>query len=78
LFNSKFFFVIVFLTTLALGAALYFQVEEMMKYNLLKKLDKKYLSSTFTGGGATETAPAEDADAEKKESTDTAKTDDKE
>lgn len=58
MFNSKLFCVIVVLTTLAFGAALYFQVEEMIKYDLLTKLDKQYLSGTFTGGVA-KTVPAE-------------------
>jgi len=76
LFNSKVFCIIIALTAIVLGAAIYLQVQEMMQYDLLAKLDKKYLSGTFTGTSATE-APA--ADAEKKDdSADTTKKDDKE
>ena len=80
MFNSKFFFVIVFLTSIVLGAAVYLQVQEMMKYDLLEKLKTEYLSGIL-GDGSSE--PAEEADESKKEdeskkdSADTAKKDDK-
>lgn len=80
MFDSKVFCVIIFLTALALGAAVYFQTMEMMEYKLLTKLDKQYLSGTFTGDGATESAKDAEApkdDTAKKEATDTAKKDDK-
>ncbi len=77
MFDSKVFCVIIFLTALALGAAVYFQTMEMMEYKLLTKLDKQYLSGTFTGGGAAESAEAPKDDTAKKEATDTAKKDDK-
>jgi hypothetical protein len=83
MFNSKAFCVILLLTTLGLGASLYFQVQEMMEYDLLTKLDKQYLSGTFSGGGTAaepvkdDEAAKEDADATKKEAADTAKNDDK-
>ena len=81
MFNSKIFFVIVFLTALVLGAVLYLQVDEMMQYKLLTKLDKQYLSGTFTGGAAA--APAEEDTAKKDDESeekadDTAKKDDNE
>lgn len=79
MFNSKVFCVIIVLTTIALGAAVYLQVQEMMEYNLLVKLDKQYLSGTFTGDGDTSTddEPAADADGKKEDTADTAKKDDK-
>jgi len=68
MFNSKAFCVIVVLSTLVLGAAVYFQVQEMMEYKLLTKLDKQYLSGTFSGGGdAAEPAVKKDEAAEKDE-----------
>ena len=70
MFNSKVFCIIVVLTAIALGAAVYLQVQEMMEYNLLAKLDKQYLSGTFTGS-------ADDADSKKDDTTDTSKKDDK-
>ena len=80
MFNSKVFCIIVVLTAIALGAAVYLQVQEMMEYNLLAKLDKQYLSGTFTGAGDTAAEPAEPATDEdsKKDDTaaDTAKKDD--
>ena len=67
MFNSKVFCVIVVLSTLVLGASLYFQTQEMMEYGLLTKLDKQYLSGTFTGdGGTVEPAAKEDEPAEDK------------
>ena len=80
MFNSKAFFVIVVLTTIALGAAVYLQVQEMIEYDLLAKLDKQYLSGTFTGDGAVEPAEPDKTDDTAKDDTttgDTAKTDDK-
>ena len=77
MFDSKVFFVIIFLTALALGAAVYFQTMEMMEYKLLAKLDKQYLSGTFTGGGAAETKEAPKDDKAKKEAAGKAKKDDK-
>jgi len=66
MFNSKAFCVIIFLTAVALGTAIYFQVMEMMEYKLLAKLDKQYLSGTFTGSGET-VEPAAKDDTVKKE-----------
>jgi hypothetical protein len=77
MFNSKAFCVIVVLSTLVLGASLYFQTQEMMEYGLLTKLDKQYLSGTFTGGGgAAEPEPAKEEEDAKKDA-DAAKKDDK-
>ena len=75
MFNSKFFCVIVVLSTLVLGASLYFQAQEMMEYGLLTKLDKQYLSGTFTGGGDA-AEPAKEEDVANKDA-DAAKKDDK-
>jgi hypothetical protein len=69
MFNSKAFCVIIFLTAAALGTTIYFQTMEMMDYKLLAKLDKQYLSGTFTGGKPAEknsTAAKEDNTAKKK------------
>ena len=74
MFDSKVFFVIIFLTALILGAAVYFQTMEMKEYKLLTKLDKQYLSGTFTGGAA-ETTEAPKADKAKKEEKKEAKKD---
>ena len=73
MFNSKAFCVIIALTAITLGAALYFQTMEMMEYKLLAKLDKQYLGGTFTGGDTTK--PAADTDSAKKDDTDKEKTD---
>jgi hypothetical protein len=45
-FNSKAFFIIVFLTTIILGAVLFFQFQEMHIYDLLDKLKKQYFPET--------------------------------
>ena len=75
MFNSKAFCVIIFLTAAVLGAALYFQVMEMMEYRLLAKLDKQYLGGTFTGSADTaKPAPAADAPADKAAKKETAAT----
>ena len=68
MFNSKAFCVIIALTAVTLGVALYFQTMEMMEYKLLAKLDKQYLGGTFTGGGDT-AKPAADTDSAKKDDT---------
>ena len=73
MFNSKFFLVIVLLTSIVLGAAVYLQVQEMMKYDLLEKLKTEYLSGILGDDSA---EPAEE-DESKKDSADTAKKDDK-
>jgi len=93
LFNSKFFCIIVVLTTAALGAAVYFQVQALIEYKLLDKLKTEYLSAIFGDGTAAPVKDAEttdkeatetdkentakDADTAKKETTDAAKKDDK-
>ena len=46
MFNSKAFFIIVFLTTIILGAVLFFQFQEMQIYGLLDKLKKQYFPET--------------------------------
>ena len=72
MFNSKVFCIVIVLTAIALGAAVYLQVQEMMEYDLLAKLDKQYLSGTFT------TEPvAVDTESKKDDTADTAKKDDK-
>jgi hypothetical protein len=60
-FNSKFFCIIISLTTLALVAAVYLQVDEMLQYNLLTALQERY----FPSSGAAE--PAKDAEKDKAE-----------
>ena len=80
MFNSKAFCIIIVLTTAALGTTIYFQTMEMMEYKLLAKLDKQYLSGTFTGGKPAEkdsTAAKEDDTAKKEVAGDAKKNDEK-
>ena len=81
MFNSKVFCIVIVLTAIALGAAVYLQVQEMMGYDLLTKLDKQYLSGTFSGTGDTTepaaTEPAADTESKKDDPADTPKKDDK-
>ena len=81
MFNSKFFFVIVFLTSIVLGAAVYLQVQEMMKYDLLEKLKTEYLSGILGDGSAESAEEADDSKKEdesnKNDTADTATKDDK-
>ncbi|MBU8901685.1 MAG: hypothetical protein KOO69_03000 [Victivallales bacterium] len=76
MFNSKAFCIVIVLTTIALVVAIYLQVQEMMEYDLLSKLDKQYLSGTFSGDGDA-AEPVADAESKKDDTADTAKKDDK-
>ncbi len=64
MFNNKIFCIIIVLTAIALGATLYFQVEEMNKYDLLDKLKTEYLSGILGDDSA---APAESTDEAKED-----------
>ncbi len=58
MFKSGFFCIIVVLTSIILGAAVYLQLEEMKQYNLLTKLYNEYIGSAFANDDAA--APAKD------------------
>ncbi len=77
MFNSKVFCIVIVLTAIALGAAIYLQVQEMMEYDLLTKIDKQYLSGTFSGAGDAAEPAAADTESKKDDTADTAKKDDK-
>ena len=75
MFNSKAFFVIIVLTALALGAAVYLQVQEMVEYDLLTKLKKQYLGDDAVESSEnTAVEPEEEGNANAKDTT-TAKKD---
>lgn len=64
MFNSRAFCIIVLLTAVVLGAAVYLQVAELQEYKLLTKLYNKYFVSASAGN---EAAPAKVAKAPEKE-----------
>lgn len=67
MFNSKVFCIIIVLTALALGAALFLQVQEMLQYNLLSTLQERYFPSSGAAAGPAKAEPAKDADKDKAE-----------
>jgi len=63
-FNSKTFCVIIVLTVLALGAAVFLQVHEMLQYDLVNSLQERYFPSSPKGDTEKDKAAEADAKAE--------------